>query len=61
MIKEGEFVMEPLEEDLLRYIGICYQMFFLAVNLILMLNFVIAILSDTYSNLSNLKEGLYYN
>ena len=53
--------MEPLENDMLKYIGVSYQMLFLAVNLILMLNFVIAILSDTYSKLSGLKEGLYYN
>ena len=45
----------------MRVFGIIYHIIFLFVNLVLMLNFVIAIMSDTYSILSNLKEGLYYN
>ena len=45
----------------MKYVGIGYHYIYLMVNLVLMLNFVIAILSDTYSSLSNLKEGLYYN
>ena len=36
-------------------------MVFLFVNLVLMLNFIIAILSDTYTNLGSIKNGLYYD
>ena len=35
-------------------IGKYYQIFFLLVNLILMLNFVIAILSSTYQNFEHI-------
>ena len=50
---------EPLV--FLKHIGRIYHLIFLVVNLVLMLNFIIAILSDTYANYIELKNGLYYN
>ena len=58
---DGKVLTETPEDDPMRYVGVAYHYIYLLVNLVLMLNFVIAILSDTYSSLSNLKEGLYYN
>ena len=45
----------------LRTVGIGYTMVFLLINKILMLNFLIAILSDTYTNFMEYKDGLYLN
>lgn len=41
-------------------IGIYFQLIFLMVNMIVMLNFVIAILSSIYSEYENKSIGLYY-
>ena len=46
---------------LLITMGKLFHLLFLFVNLILMLNFVIAILSDTYGSLGAIKNGLYYD
>ena len=42
-------------------LGKYFQMIFLLINTVLMLNFVIAILSSTYKNYEVIKVGLYYN
>ena len=42
-------------------IGVCYQIIFICINLILMLNFVIAIMSSTYARYEGMKIGLYFN
>ena len=47
----NEFVME---------FGHIYNMIFLLINLVLMLNLVIAILSNTFAAYSELSNGLYY-
>ena len=41
--------------------GKIFHLLFLFVNLVLMLNFIIAILSDTYGSLGPIKNGLYYD
>ena len=46
---------EPLV--FLKHAGRIYHIMFLVVNLVLMLNFIIAILSDTYANYIELKNG----
>ena len=45
----------------LRTLGIFFTCFFMLINTVLMLNFVIAILSDTYSKFTVYKDGLYLN
>ena len=50
---------EPL--SFITHFGQFYHLIFLFTNLVLMLNFVIAILSETYAQFENLKNGLYYN
>jgi hypothetical protein len=47
--------------DTIKRSGIYFQLLFLLINLILMLNFVIAILSSTYSKFQPIMIGLYYN
>jgi len=49
---------EPL--DTLYYIGVLFQCLFLLINLVLMLNFVIAILTNTFAELDTVKTGLFY-
>lgn len=44
----------------LEKIGILFQIFFLLVNLVLFLNFVVAILSQTYAFYEDKKLGLFY-
>ena len=48
----------PLES--LYIIGVVFQCFFLLVNTVLMLNFVIAILTSTFEYYDNKQLGLYY-
>ena len=65
----GEWDMEVYNgkgidgEDLhtIHRIGKYFQMTFLLINTVLMLNFVIAILSSTYKNYEGIQVGLYYN
>jgi hypothetical protein len=45
----------------LENLGIAYTFVFLLVNLVLMFNFVIAILGNTYSSYSELSLGLFNN
>jgi hypothetical protein len=49
------------ELETIRVIGTYFQLFFLLINTVLMLNFVIAILSSTFKKYENIKIGLYYN
>jgi hypothetical protein len=58
---ENENEIEGEDLTVIIAIGKYYQIFFLLVNLILMLNFVIAILSSTYQNFEDIQSGLYYN
>jgi hypothetical protein len=60
-VLENEKQIEGEDLSLIVSIGKYYQIFFLLVNLILMLNFVIAILSSTYANFEHIQSGLYYN
>jgi hypothetical protein len=50
-------------EDLstIKVLGTYFQLVFLLINTVLMLNFVIAILSSTFKKYENIKIGLYYN
>ena len=58
-IFEGNMRGVPLTS--LKFAGHIYQIVFLIVNLILMFNFVIAILSSTFAKYEAMKIGLYYN
>ena len=58
---ENETLNEGEDLSVIIQIGKYYQILFLLVNLILMLNFVIAILSSTYANFEHIQSGLYYN
>jgi len=62
---DGEVYHEPNEEGevnkSLETIGVLYHMLFLLINLVLMLNLVIAILSNTYKSYSQISNGLYFN
>lgn len=58
---ENTTLIEGEDLTVIVSIGKYYQIFFLLVNLILMLNFVIAILSSTYQNFEHIQSGLYYN
>lgn len=49
---------EPLTE--LRIIGLVFNMIFLLINMVLLLNFVIAILSATFTKFEDKQLGLYY-
>ena len=60
-VYENENEVEGEDLTVIIAIGKYYQIFFLLVNLILMLNFVIAILSSTYQNFEHIQSGLYYN
>ena len=42
------------------YIGMVYNCIFLLINMVLFLNFVIAILSSTFAYYENKQLGLYY-
>jgi hypothetical protein len=59
-IFQNENLVEGEDLSVIIKIGVYYQILFLLVNLILMLNFVIAILSSTYQNFENIQSGLYY-
>mmetsp|Transcript_27176 Transcript_27176/g.41354 ORF Transcript_27176/g.41354 Transcript_27176/m.41354 type:complete len:422 (-) Transcript_27176:42-1307(-) len=48
------------EAEMMTDIGIYYLLIFLLINMILMLNFVIAILSQTFGDFEPRKLGLYY-
>jgi len=42
-----------------KYIGILFHIIVICANMLLLLNLVIAIMSDTYANLADVKLGLY--
>jgi len=42
-------------------VGIIFHMIFLLINLVLMLNLVIAILANTFNQYESLSNGLYYS
>jgi len=42
-------------------VGVVFHMLFLLINLVLMLNLVIAILANTFNRFETLSNGLYYN
>jgi hypothetical protein len=46
--------------DSLYTIGVIFQCIFLLINMVLFLNFVIAILSSTFAYYDNKRLGLYY-
>lgn len=57
----GEYnltIYDDLGDDK-KFIGICFHVVFLSCNLLLLLNLVIAIMSDTYQSYSGVKLGLY--
>jgi len=43
------------------YFGEAYHMIFLIISVVLILNFVIAIISDAYSQYVKFRDGLYVN
>jgi hypothetical protein len=43
-----------------KLMGILFHVMLICVNLLLLLNLLIALMSDTYASLSLLKRGLYY-
>jgi hypothetical protein len=47
--------------ETIQKLGTYFQVVFLLINTVLMLNFVIAILSSTFKNYEGIKIGLYYN
>jgi hypothetical protein len=47
--------------ETIKVLGTYFQLVFLLINTVLMLNFVIAILSSTFNKYENIKIGLYYN
>lgn len=49
---------DPLDDK--KYIGVAFHCIFIIVNLLVLLNLVIAIMSDTYAILSEQKLGLYF-
>lgn len=51
-------IYEPLGER--ENIGIVFHMAMISMNMLLILNLLIAIMSDTYSKFSELKAGLYF-
>ena len=55
--KENE---EGEVNNITKWMGIIYLLIFLMINLILMLNLVIAILANTYSAYDVISSGLYY-
>ena len=44
-----------------KYIGQVFHLIVILVNMVLLVNLVIAILSDTYQRLAHYKLGLYYD
>ena len=52
-------VYDVLSDDR-KYIGVLFHILLICVNLLLLLNLMIALMSDTYANLAVLKRGLYY-
>lgn len=59
----GEFDLEMYEEmgPTKKYYGIAFHVIVILCNLLLMLNLVIAIMSDTYSRFAQVQLGLYSN
>jgi hypothetical protein len=51
-------IYDPLG-DQMKYFGIMFHIVVVIANMILMLNLIIAIMSDTYAQLSDVKLGLY--
>ena len=43
-----------------KYYGICFHIFVIFCNMILLLNLVIAIMSETYKQFATVKLGLYF-
>jgi hypothetical protein len=58
---ENKKEIEGEDLTMIMNIGLYFQIFFLLVNLVLMLNFVIATLSSTYDNFEHIQSGLYYH
>ena len=56
-----DFAMFDAYDDrpLLKYFGHCYIILYLFINLLLLLNMVIAMMADTYAQMSEVKMGLY--
>ena len=50
-------IYDDLEDK--KYYGIFFHVIIILVNTLLLLNFVIAIMTDTYANLAELKLGLF--
>ena len=51
-------IYDDLGEDK-KYVGICFHMILITSNAILLINLVIALMSDTYTKLTDVKLGLY--
>jgi len=56
----GSFNIGQYKGGRLGIIGVYYHILFLTINLILLLNYVIAILSSTFAAFEDKSNGLYY-
>ena len=58
---EYDFAMFDVYEDYpeKKYIGHVFLIIFIFVNLILLLNMVVAMMTDTYALMSMMKKGVY--
>ena len=54
-------IFDVYKEDrpAIMYLGHFFMIFYLFVNLFLLLNMVFAMMADTYANMSEVKKGLY--
>ena len=47
------------EQPIKKYIGHIFLIMFIFINLILLLNMLIAMMSDTYAMMGEMKKGIY--
>lgn len=52
-------IFDSYERPVMRYIGQAFMIIFLFINLILLLNMVIAMMSDTYALMTEISRGVY--
>lgn len=57
--KDDCYSIERPESD--QYIGLAYMIMFLILNIVVIINLVIAILATTYSEFSEFDRGLFYD
>jgi hypothetical protein len=55
-----DLTMYDVLEEKRRYVGILFHVLLICVNLLLLLNLLIALMQDTYGEMSGIKMSLYY-